>query len=192
MIKTLTAKDAQQSALLHKQGMPNDFLPSFGILFLTLLHQELISNPRVIALGEFNQDRLIGILIATTNTSNTMRQIYLKNAFKFIFFVLKSLMQAPKKMSYLFQTLWYHNPTNINAEILILTIDKKHRGKGIGSKLFRKLTQEYRARNISIASVGTRKDNVIANAFYQKMGGSLESTYNIYDRVWNVYQYRLA
>ena len=93
MIKKLTAKEAKQSALLHKQGMPNDFLPSFGISFLTLLHQELINNPRVIALGAYNHKGLIGVLIATTNTSNTMREIFLNNISKFTLNISRTIFQ---------------------------------------------------------------------------------------------------
>ena len=57
MIKTLTSKDLPISAKIHFEGMSNDFLPRFGIKFLEILHKQLIIQPEVICLGNYEKNK---------------------------------------------------------------------------------------------------------------------------------------
>ncbi|KKS82282.1 MAG: hypothetical protein UV55_C0003G0001, partial [Candidatus Gottesmanbacteria bacterium GW2011_GWC1_43_10] len=63
MIRPLTLQESKSSAHLHASGMPEDFLSSFGEQFLIKLHAGLIGSSSTIALGEFRNRKLVGIII---------------------------------------------------------------------------------------------------------------------------------
>lgn len=192
MIQIITEKDTQRTAFIHRQGMPNDFLPSFGILFLKLLHERLLVSQYIIPLGYYKGGILHGFVMGTTNTKKALKETMLKNITLFLPFVIKKLITSPKTIKYLLETALYGNGDNqYSAEILIFSIEKEYRRKGVGNKLIKTLKNELRKKNISNLKVGTLSTNKAANNFYKKNGGKFHHTFKIYSHLWNVYHFKI-
>ena len=193
-IKPLTLKDASISAKLHLEGMPKDFLPSFGMKFLKILHEAIIDSSDVISHGYFKYNILVGILFASKNTRNIFLQILSTRLFKLLPFIIIRTLLFPATSIKLLQTIAYGlaTPRTIPAEILILSVDHKFKRQGIASKLFTKLTQVYTQKQIKKFLVGTTSGNKEANAFYLKMGGKFIKNLKIYNRIWNMYSFDIT
>jgi ribosomal protein S18 acetylase RimI-like enzyme len=193
MIKKLLQADLNTSAKIHFEGMSNDFLPGFGLKFLEILHRQLILQPQVIHLGYYDNNHLIGLILATTNTKVTMKKALIGGFWKFLPYVFIKIIISPKTILNIWQTIFYGNSSDeISSEILILAVDKQYRRKGIGNKLISQLKIELVKNNIKKLKVGTLSSNVPANKFYASCGGKFSYSFNIYNRVWNVYAYKLS
>ncbi len=193
-IKPLAVNDAKASAKLHLEGMPNDFLPGFGMKFLKNLHEVIINSPGVFSLGYYKNNLLIGILIASQNTPNLFRQILHHHFLKLLPSIITRLLLHPSIIKKLIQTYAYGLATQrtILAEIIILSVDHKFKRQGIASKLFEKLTELYIQNKIYKFLVSTTTENKEANAFYIKMGGKFTKSFAIYGRVWNMYSFEIS
>ena len=193
IIKPLTLQDADSSAKLHQEGMPKDFLPSFGFEFLKKLHQAIIINPEVISLGCFDKNQLIGILIGSRHTRNLFRQIFRHYKFKLLPHVLTQTFRHPLILKKFLQTFIYGvaTPRTIPAEIIILSISENYRRRGIANKLFKSLIDKYKELKVSVFIVGTTVENEPANNFYVKVGGQYIKKFDIYNRTWNIYVFNI-
>ncbi|MGX1983220.1 MULTISPECIES: GNAT family N-acetyltransferase [Bacillaceae] len=65
---------------------------------------------------------------------------------------------------------------NRHSAYLVIGILKEHRGKGIGTKLFRKLESWARERNIHRLELTVMTQNQAGIALYKKMGFEIEGT----------------
>ncbi|QAV27685.1 GNAT family N-acetyltransferase [Neobacillus thermocopriae] len=65
---------------------------------------------------------------------------------------------------------------NRHSAYLVIGILKEHRGKGIGTKLFRKLESWARERNIHRLELTVMTKNQAGIALYKKMGFEIEGT----------------
>lgn len=194
MIKPLETIDTASSAQIHFEGMRNDFLPSFGINFLKVLHLQFIKSPSIIALGYFqNQSELKGIIFGTTDTHETMKKALLRCSFKLLPYVIPRLLKEPRLIHKLWETVKYGRdfPSLIKAELLILAVDKTSHRQGIGSKLISALKEEFKSQHIANFRVATLSSNKAANAFYKQLGGNILGSFSIYGRKWLVYGYYL-
>lgn len=193
MIRKLNNLDALKSAELHLEGMPDDFLPSFGIRFLQLLHKQLLSDNRMIALGFEKQNQLIGILLATVDTTKTMRRVYLRAFIRLLPWIILKTVTQPHTLKYLWQILVYSRnyPGLPKAEILVLSVARYFRHRGIGNTLMQALNKEFRQRGTRRFKVSTRTNNASANAFYKKTGGVYIKEFSIFGRSWNIYVFEL-
>jgi GNAT superfamily N-acetyltransferase len=193
MIRKLILKDATSAAQIHMGGMPDDFLPSFGLSFMTKLHRLLIENNKSIALGYFEKNELTGIVYGATNTQVLMYEVFKKGFLHFTLDILRKIISDPYAIKFLWQTLRYGktNPEDSCAELIIISVAQNVRHKGIGGKLMNKLKQAFKERHITQFKVGTLETNKIANMFYKKYGGKFKYSFRIYDRQWQVYRYTI-
>lgn len=192
IVRKLSALDAPRSAQLHYDGMPEDFLPSFGKPFLAILHGHMIASPHMIPFGFFANDQLEGIIIGTTNTSLSMKQVMRSGALALVPHVLAKLITRPALINKLVQTISYgDDDVETTAELIVLSIDKSMQRIGAGTKLINALKKEFKMRGIKKFKVGTRDNNVAANSFYVHNGGVFINIKKMYGRDWNYYLYTL-
>ncbi len=191
MIKQLNVYDCKESARIHMESMPNDFLPGFGIDFLVILHKHFIYSSRSISLGYFQRNNLQGVIICSIKTKELYYEVFQKSIKDFIPLILRKFIKTPHILKYLLQTLSYgfNSKDNITSELLVVAVDKDHRNKGIGSKLLTRIKHELKKRKITAFKVGTLSTNKIANAFYRKMKGKYIRNISIYNRTWNIYEF---
>lgn len=193
MIKKLEVQNAYESARMHLEGMPHDFLPGFGLGFLVTLHKQLIKSNHMICLGYFEGNKLEGVIFCSLKTSDVLSRVFIEGFWYFIPPIISKLFISPKTLKYLFQTLMYGNRSkdSVLAELLIVAVDKNRRHAGIGSALINQTKKLLNKRNIVDFKVGTLSTNMVANNFYKKNGGKFTHSFSIYDRIWNVYQFSL-
>lgn len=193
MIRTLAKSDVNDTALLHKQGMPNDFLPSFGIDFLKEFHKKLFQAKGSIAKGYFYQGKCLGFIIGSIYADQLLKEIFIKGFFHLTPHVLKKILSSPKSIKYIYQTFAYGNKRSIklSVELVIIAVAQNNRRKGIGTKLLSELKREFKQRGFTQCSVSTTSSNLISNKFYLKQGAKIVKSFKLYDREWNTYAFRI-
>ena len=191
MITRLQSSHVQSSAHLHEQGMPDDFLPSFGNTFLIRVHEGMIQSPYSISLGLFERGELKGIIVGATNTQKLLTNIYSRLFFKLIPLVLAKIISRPSQIIFLWQTFLYgsRKPSKIPAELLVLAVDSKSRRKGYATQLLKALKKEYRRVGIKQFIVCASHKHKAANRFYVKTGGIWKEDFIMYSRLWSLYEY---
>lgn len=190
MIQLITIKDSHQAAAIHIEGMPDDFLAKFGIRFLEIMHEILLSSSSVIALGAIENNQLVGIIYGTTNTAKVFLEILYKGFFRLLPIVVFKFVTKPNILNNIFQAILYPNKKNeIKSELLILSISKQYRHKGLGTKLIQELIYKFQTNKIKIFKVSTKKSNLIANKFYKKNGGNYQGKIYIFNTIWNLYYF---
>ena len=72
--------------------------------------------------------------------------------------------------------------STVEARILMLAVEEKHRGKGLGALLCRQFFQECANKGVRLVSLEVRASNLAAQRFYEKMGfvqvGVIEEYYS--------------
>ncbi len=189
--KFLTNNDTFSAARIHLEGMSQDFLPSFGIGFLNILHTHFLKSPDAICLGYYKKSRLYGVIVGCTDTSRFLKKVVTRGFWQFLPIVLPKLILSPKKLYYVLQTLFYGQDKfdTSKSELIILSVSKEVRRQGIGTILLKALKKEFKQQHITSFKVGALSTNQTANTFYQKLGGVFSHTISIYGKKWNVYKY---
>lgn len=193
MIRKLTFVESHLTSNIHLRSMSDEFLPSFGIKFLEIVHHYLLKHPDVIAYGNFKNGELTGFIIGSSNSSRTLKQIIITAFFKLLPRIFRKIIKSPKIIIYLWETLILSakNNQDISAELLIIAINFKHRKQKIGSRLFNKFSSALRKKSVKLFKIKTLKTNTASNAFYQKIGASFIFSFTLYGKVWNEYVYKL-
>jgi ribosomal protein S18 acetylase RimI-like enzyme len=193
MIIPLTTADSEAMAQLHFDQLHDDFLPSFGLPFLRVLHQKLIGDPLSIGFCCKERKKLIGMVIATTNTRQLLKNVFISGFWKLTPFVVTKIITNPRSVKNIYETFFYGNndQNHIKAELMIIAVVKGHQRQGIGQQLVQKVARELRHRGFHQYKVGTLSTNSKANAFYKKNGGTLYYSYFLYGKKWHVYRYNI-
>ena len=193
MISRLNSNDAELSARLHHEGMPDDFLPSFGIKFLILIHEGMIQSSYSISLGLFEKGELKGVIIGATDTQKLLTDIYKKLFLRLIPLVLSKVISQPSQIFFLWQTLVYSSrkPSKIPAELLVLAVDEQAQRKGYGTQLLKAMKMEFRRLGIQNFIVGASHKHKGANKFYVKTRGVWKKDFNMYNGMWSLYEYTI-
>ena len=192
MIKKLTIGDVNKAVFLHQEGMPNDFLASFGTYFLNRIHYNLIKSKTVITLGNFEKENLNGIIYGSFNTSATYSEILRTGFFSLAPIIIVKFILKPKMFISIIQAILYpnqHSKSDIKAELLILSISKVNRHAGIGSKLINQLKENFKNNHVYKFKVSTKESNLAANNFYIKNKGQYQKKISIFNTVWNLYYF---
>ena len=193
MIIPLTTADSESVAQLHFDQLHDDFLPSFGLPFLRVLHQKLIGDPLSIGFCCKERKKLIGMVIATTNTRQLLKNVLISGFWQLTPFVLSKIINNPRSVKNIYETFFYGKSKNnkISAELMIIAVANGYQRQGIGHLLIQKVARELLHRGIRQFKVGTLATNTKANAFYKKNSGSLYYSYYLYGKKWHVYQYNV-
>ena len=170
-------------ALHHMKLIPQGFISSLGVKFISLLYKSLIISKGFYVLACFDSKRdkkLVGYSVLRMKKSSYIFSVLRNYPYKTLylcFFYLKN----PKKIIgfielFIFQ--FFKNPSknNINtkkvAELFIIAILEDYQGKGIGGHLIQKTKERCRLLSINeiYAVTGSEQQT---HKFYKKIGGQL-------------------
>ena len=194
MIRKLINSDKYQTAKLHQLCMADDFLPSFGLPFLTKLHGYMIDSTDTVCLASFDKNILEGFIIGSFNTRKMMRQILAHHFLKLAPYLITKVLINPPTIILLVQTLFYgkQRESGPPAELIIICVSEPYRHQHIGTKLIAKLQKKFKELDVCRFKVGTLKMNTAANSMYKKFGGQYIYTFKMYNSDWNVYYIKFS
>lgn len=187
-IENLSPSELDQIVNLHSTILVDSFINNFGNSFLKKFYLSLASQKDAIFYTVKKNDRVVGFLVATTNGEFFNGKIITKNFINFTRSVLVNSLNKPslviKVIIWLLLSL---KPTASFPELKLIAIDTKLQGQGIGTKLLKKLNEEYKIQKINQFIVGTKSYNKLSNSFYIKKGFEFTFSKNIFGESFNFY-----
>jgi len=174
---------SEELAKNHIQLIPDGFLSTLGIKFISLLYKALINTDEfyvLICIDEVNNNKLVGYAVARLENTSYIKTILKFSPIKVISLTLGYVIN-PKKLFGFFEILIYQlfkNPSkerfpkNENsAELFNIAIIQDYQGKGIGKTLLHKLKQKCSAKGIDFIYAVTGSKELNTHIFYKKNGG---------------------
>ncbi len=173
IIEKAKAHHIEYIAFLHREYIKTGFLSSLGLPFLTLMYYTMSNSHNAFCVVAKDKDKIIGFSSGTISVGMFYKDFLKRN------FIKASMMLIPKFISVrfivkIFETLFYPARKEQNlpkSELLSIVVDNNYRGKGIAQKLFRKIEEEFKRRNIKQFKVVVGSRLFAACRFYEKMGG---------------------
>lgn len=171
----------EQIVVTHLLTLSDSFLNNFGKYFLKIIYQNSIDSEDSICLILSENEKVEGFALATKNYSTFFKNALRKNKVSLLINILKESIFNPKNILLLTKSLpnLLFSKEEPRAELQFIAVSTSQQGKGYGSSLVRKLTEELSDIGINQFYVGTQSSDPLSNKFYQKMGFTkqFEKTY---------------
>ena len=168
IIKINTFKDYQLKKIIDLH-FTESVLNLFGKKFLEIVYSNIPSNKNnIVLLAEDNKGNILGYLVATKDSVSFFKKIVSRNFLQLSIQVLLASLTNPNLLSLALSLFGRKRSFYIRAELQFIAVDRNHQGKGIGTKLLKRLHFEFKKNKISVYRVGTKSSNKKSNQFYLK------------------------
>jgi glycosyltransferase involved in cell wall biosynthesis/ribosomal protein S18 acetylase RimI-like enzyme len=163
--------DAQAIARLHRQALPEAFLPTLGDRFLRRLYRALAADPEAVVLVAENGQAVIGFAAGAPSVTRFYRRFLRRHG------IPAGLAAAPRFLRSemrrrLRETARY--PAEVgartDAELLSIAVEPSLEGSGLGSRLARSLLARLSERGVEEVRVVVASSNLRASRFYERLG----------------------
>ena len=187
--------DIEHVALLHREYINTGFLSSLGSPFLKLIYQSMVSSNNAFCIVAIEKRNIIGFISGAIDVGGFYKDFLRMNFIKVSAILLPKILnlQFVKKI---IETLLYPARKEQNlpeAELLGIVVDKNYRGEGIAQKLFKKLEEEFRSRDIKQFKIATGESLVRAQRFYESLGAEKAASIEVHrGQKTIVYVYRIV
>ena len=191
MIRIVRRADSSAFAKIHIAALGGDFLPSLGFSFLKTFYNGVINTFGVYGFVYEEDGKVHGFVVGTRNSSKFFRRAIRANFIRFSFLLFVALIKKPTIIKNIFETFLYpKKDVGAKAELVVIAVDNKYRGKGIGKRLVLALEEEFKNRKITSykLTVHASKEAV---GFYEHLGYSRISSFRLYDKMWYVYEKKI-
>lgn len=191
-----TAQDLQQIVKIHRNEINQGFLSSLGDKAIRLIFSFAAASKTGILLiaKDINSGTICGFALGSSNTAAFYQEFLTKK------FLIAAIYLIPKLLSFekirkIMETLIY--PTNSDlrelpqSELLDIAVAANYQGTGVAQQLFYTFCQMLQTQEIKSFRIGTGKNLVKAQRFYEKLGAQKvastevhkgeESVFYIYD-----------
>jgi ribosomal protein S18 acetylase RimI-like enzyme len=169
----------------HKAAFPDYFLTNLGDKFLAKFYRTFLEDENTIAIGAFDQDKLVGFILCSKNKSEVMKKFYQNN---FTFIILSILIQVLKMNKIIISGLLSRCKMGIgfvksllfpekslqtegtNVRLLSIAVLPEYKGTGTSKGMMNYFHNHLQENNIKAVGLSVKKDNSRAISFYEKMG----------------------
>ena len=185
-----------QCSEIHSREIPNGFLPTLGLKFLSSLYEQFSKSKYSFLLLAIEDDRVVGFIVISLHTKSFFIN-YLKSKiiwdlyripikiFGKVFF-----MKSLEVLKYPFSKKSSNEDFISNTEIFNFCVDSRFQSKGVGQLLFYHAIKELNKNKIKIIKIVTGKSQLGAQRFYEKSGAILSHKIRIHDGEYSVvYKY---
>ena len=175
--RKLTISDCDQIVRIHKLAFADFFLTQLGTSFLNTYYRSSIKHERCIAVGAFDQEKMVGFAIGTIESKGYHNRLLKQNFFAFLWQTICILFTRPNALCRLKKNM--SKTANLNddgnyAELLSLGLDPFYFGKGIATVLgkeFESSVRQMKGKTITLTTDKENNEHVID--FYTKQGYTL-------------------
>jgi ribosomal protein S18 acetylase RimI-like enzyme len=170
-VRTGTAGDAAQVAVLHAEHLPEGFLVTLGPRFLRRLYARAARSPHAFLVVAEDEGDVIGFLAVAEDTGRFYRDFLVRDGVPAGVAAAPRVARAPR---HVWETLRYGTGGGGGdlppAEVLAIAVDARGRGRGVGRALLAAGLEELRRRGVASARVVTALDNGPALRMYEGAG----------------------
>jgi ribosomal protein S18 acetylase RimI-like enzyme len=188
-IEYLKPDDIGQVVEIYHRELPG-FLSRLGPDFLNEFYKVSLGVPEMLTFVYKEKGEVLGFASGVNGLKGINRRIIMKHPIKFGYLLLKHIITHPADSPKMMKTLGYPGFSGEMPELLTIAVSKKHRGKGIGRKLLKAVSEEFKKRGKKQFLVSVY-DRLPANIFYLKTGGKLHKSFDFLGGKMNYYLYEL-
>ena len=171
IFRRATAADAAALAFLHRQALPEAFLPALGQPFLRRLYRCLANDPDAVAVVAETEGRVVGFAAGVSSVRAFYRRFLARYG------VVAGLVAAPRllrpsNLRRALETVRYPatDADLPNSELLAIAVAPGCRAKGVGGILADSLLTQLAALGAVDVKVVVAASNEGANRFYDRVG----------------------
>jgi glycosyltransferase involved in cell wall biosynthesis/ribosomal protein S18 acetylase RimI-like enzyme len=183
-IRSATRQDTPAMARLHREGLPNAFLPLLGDRFLRLMYRAMVADAAAITLVAENGRGVVGFAAGAASVEDFYRRFRRRHG------ISAAVAAAPRLLSSrirrrLRETADYTDRTEglPDAELLAIAVDPAHASRGIGRALAGGVLDGLAERGADEVRVTVAASNSRANRFYEWLGFRLVRRIAVHDGV---------
>lgn len=189
MVISLHPKDSSVIALIHKEALVGDFLPSLGQEFLTTLYSGVLGRPGIFSFGYKENREIVGFVVGATNITRFYALALRHRFLPLSFHLIKKIASDRSIIKKILETLFYpKKEVGPQAELIVITVSPVHQGKGIGKKLVKALEEAFKSAKINSYKLTVYQHNKNAVAFYENLGFRRSWEFSLYGKMWYVYE----
>jgi len=183
-------------SLIHKESISEGFLASLNLLILIQLYRGFArSEYSKLFIASDSEDNILGFIVVSFSTSKLCKEIIFNQFFKIVPLLLPKIISI-SFLRKIFETLFYPFKkqilTEVQSELLNFCVTYDSRGKGVGEKLFLRVRNTLKKRNINSMKIVTGKGQIDAQNFYEKHQATLCGTQEIHKGSASlIYQYNI-
>jgi ribosomal protein S18 acetylase RimI-like enzyme len=193
-ISKLSKSNISEVVSLHYDSFKGFFLTSLGKPFLALFYNAILLHEDGICIGVFDNEKLIGFAIGTTNNSGFYTTILKKNYLKMIWMAFPNLIFKPLNIKRLISSLVTSHKSNYKniPTLLSICVSSRQESKGIGRKLLEAFENELSNSGFKELILTTDFDNnEYVNEFYSRNNYSCVQSFFQGNRKMNLYYKKL-
>jgi ribosomal protein S18 acetylase RimI-like enzyme len=184
-------------SLIHKKSISDGFLSSLNLSILIKLYRGFAKSKYAklfVALD--NENNILGFIVVSFATSKLYKEIIFQNFLLIIPLLLPKMLRISFLLK-IFETLLYPFKDKIvigaESELLNFCVEYDSRGQGVGEKLFLRVRDVLKNRNINSLKIVTGKDQIAAQKFYEKHEAILSGTQEIHKgSAYLIYKYNIT
>lgn len=192
-IRPLRDADCGAVATIDAAARVGSFLPRLGVPFLTTLYRALLRTGATSSFVCEDSARILGFVVGCRDTRTAFRRALVRAVVPLGLKAALRCVTEPALIPLVLQTLTYPRQAKTDgAELLVISVDPKHHGGGVGKALVAALNRAFAADGITRYHVTVRAVLDNSNAFYRRLQFRPDGEVRMYGEVWNRYEYRLA
>jgi glycosyltransferase involved in cell wall biosynthesis/ribosomal protein S18 acetylase RimI-like enzyme/O-antigen ligase len=163
--------DAPSIARLHRETLPEAFLPTLGQRFLRRLYRAMAGDPEAVLLVAENGEGVVGFAAGTASVGGFYRRFRRRHAIPAALVLAPRLLRRNVRRR-LRETAQYPNAslTTTEAELLSIGVAREQESAGLGTELAEEVLAGLAARGAEEVRVVVAASNRRANRFYERLG----------------------
>lgn len=196
--KEIKINDLDAMVETHKAAFKEYFLTNLGDKFLYRFYKAYLDDKGTIAIGAYDQEKLVGFILCTKNKSQVMDNFYKDNLFFMINNVVLQVLKMNKVIisglksrfkigvnvitSLVFPKKTQPEPENKKTSIaedtrlLSIAVLPQYQGTGLSKGMMTFFHNFLIENNIDAVGLSVKSGNTRAIKFYEKMGWDVEWT----------------
>jgi len=188
LIQKLRQEHITALARIHRQALPEDYLPGLGEKFLEeLFLPHLLQSPQAKTIVCLRGDRPVGFIVGCRDSGAYLRQLAAYRPVRLAAHITRASLRDPKIFFKTVETAFLGSSSveNISVELFLIAVKSGEQNKGIGRLLVGYLAEEFSGTEDRFLKVKVACRNTQANRFYEKLGFTLVKTARQHGRLWN-------
>lgn len=183
--------DSPQIARIHKEALEGDFLPSLGLNFLNVFYEGIIGEEDVYLFAYKEKKRILGFVLGVKDSKRFFPKAVQANFLKLSLLLLLQIIKNPKIIKNIAETFLYPSKdVGSKAELVVIAVDNKLQGRGVGKKLVKVLETAFRKNKIKRYKLTIHADKK-AVGFYEHLQFSRISSFKLYGKMWFIYEKKI-
>jgi glycosyltransferase involved in cell wall biosynthesis/ribosomal protein S18 acetylase RimI-like enzyme len=179
--------DVPAMARLHRESLPEAFLPALGDGFLRHLYRALVAEDDAIALVAVREGRVVGFAAGAVSVRSFYRRFLWRRGIPAAISAAPALLR-PSVFRRARETATYPDRVSGDgdAELLSIAVDRAWEARGVGRSLAMGVVDGLAQRGAGHVRVVVSQDNERANRFYARLGFRRATDLAVHDGITSV------